>query len=81
MPKAFVVLKAAPLWDDIMDFVSARVARTNESGWWSLLARFREPRRKILRRVLVQRERERIAIHRLNHIQETEIRRWEGLTF
>lgn len=61
VPKAFVVLKAAATMDEIMEFVSARVAPHKRIRLVEFVSEIpRSPAGKILRRVLVQRERARI---------------------
>ena len=60
VPKAFVVLKAAATADEIMEFVSARVAPHKRIRLVEFVSEIpKSPAGKILRRVLVQRERER----------------------
>lgn len=59
VPKAFVVLKAAATMDEIMEFVSARVAPHKRIRLVEFVSEIpKSPAGKILRRVLVQRERE-----------------------
>ena len=60
VPKAFVVLKAAATVDEIMEFVAARVAPHKRIRLVEFVSEIpKSPAGKILRRVLVQRERER----------------------
>ncbi len=60
VPKAFVVLKAAATMDEIMEFVSARVAPHKRIRLVEFVSEIpKSPAGKILRRVLVQRERAR----------------------
>jgi acyl-CoA synthetase (AMP-forming)/AMP-acid ligase II len=59
VPKAFVVLKAAATREEIMEFVSARVAPHKRIRLVEFVGEIpKSPAGKILRRVLVQRERE-----------------------
>ncbi len=58
VPKAFIVLKAAATMDEIMEFVSARVAPHKRIRLVEFVSEIpKSPAGKILRRVLVQRER------------------------
>ncbi|MCM3869766.1 MAG: AMP-binding protein [Pyrinomonadaceae bacterium] len=60
VPKALVVLKAAATMDEIMEFVSARVAPHKRVRLVEFVSEIpKSPAGKILRRVMVQRERER----------------------
>jgi acyl-CoA synthetase (AMP-forming)/AMP-acid ligase II len=60
VPKAFVVLKAAATMDEIMEFVSARVAPHKRIRLVEFVSEIpKSPAGKILRRILVQRERAR----------------------
>jgi acyl-CoA synthetase (AMP-forming)/AMP-acid ligase II len=62
VPKAFVVLRAAATMDEIMEFVSARVAPHKRIRLVEFVSEIpKSPAGKILRRVLVQRERARIT--------------------
>jgi acyl-CoA synthetase (AMP-forming)/AMP-acid ligase II len=59
VPKAFVVLKAPATGDEIMEFVSTRVAPHKRIRLVEFVSEIpKSPAGKILRRVLVQRERE-----------------------
>lgn len=59
VPKAFVVLRGATTGDEIMEFVSARVAPHKRIRLVEFVSEIpKSPAGKILRRVLVQRERE-----------------------
>jgi acyl-CoA synthetase (AMP-forming)/AMP-acid ligase II len=60
VPKAFVVLKSAATMDEIMEFVSARVAPHKRIRLVEFVSEIpKSPAGKILRRVLVERERAR----------------------
>ena len=60
VPKAFVVLKAAATMEEIMEFVAARVAPYKRIRLVEFVSEIpKSPAGKILRRVLVQRERAR----------------------
>jgi acyl-CoA synthetase (AMP-forming)/AMP-acid ligase II len=60
VPKAFVVLKSAATVEEIMEFVSARVARHKRLRLVEFVSEIpKSPAGKILRRVLVERERAR----------------------
>jgi acyl-CoA synthetase (AMP-forming)/AMP-acid ligase II len=62
VPKAFVVLKSAATPDEILDFVSARVAPYKKIRRLEVVSQIpKSASGKILRRVLVMQERERIA--------------------
>ena len=57
--QSFVVLKGKATAEELMEFVASRWRRISASGWWSLLRSPKTPAGKILRRLLVQRERTR----------------------
>jgi acyl-CoA synthetase (AMP-forming)/AMP-acid ligase II len=62
IPKAFVVLKAAATAEAIMEFVATRVAPYKRIRLVEFVSEIpKSPAGKILRRVLVQRERDRIS--------------------
>jgi acyl-coenzyme A synthetase/AMP-(fatty) acid ligase len=63
VPKAFVVLKSEATAEELMAFVAARVAPYKKVRRMEFVEQIpKSPSGKILRRVLVERERERAAV-------------------